>query len=265
MEFIKKRFKKYIKKILQVLTMQEMRVLPGNLAFFFVLALIPIITIILSILSGYVDYFINLITELFPKEASRVIINFITNKSSGGTITFNIFTMFIASNGTYAIISAANTLYKVKNNDPIKDRIRSLLLLFILIFLIAFLIIVPLYGGKILSIFKKYQFYKGLIFTYTLLKWPVSIFLIYITLKLIFTLAPSITIKSKDTTKGAIFTTIIWTLATIIFSFYLQNIANYNVLYGNLANIVILMMWIYIISYVFVLGMAINSVDNDIN
>lgn len=259
---IEKKLRKYIKKILQVLTMQEMRVLPGNLAFFFVLALIPITTIIISVLSGYTEHLLNLINSVFPKEAANIIVNFITNKGGRG-ITFNIVTLFIASNGTYAIINAANTLYKVKNTDPIKDRIKAVLLLFILLLLITFLILVPLYGGKILSLFKHYNFYNGLSYTYNMLRWPVSIFLIYTTLKLIFTISPSITIKSKDTTKGAIFTTVIWTITTIVFSFYLQYIANYSALYGNLASIIILMMWIYIISYVFVLGMAINSVEND--
>ena len=37
----------------------------------------------------------------------------------------------------------------------------------------------------------------------------------------------------------------------------------YDSSYGNLSSIIILMMWLYIISYVFVLGIAINVTNND--
>lgn len=85
--------------------------------------------------------------------------------------------------------------------------------------------------------------------------------MIYVTLKLIYTIAPSKNISSKSTTYGALFTTIVWTITTAIFSYYLRFFANYNVIYGNLSSIIILMMWVYIISYVFVMGIAINSVN----
>lgn len=261
---IKKKLKKYLKRILKVLKMQEMRVLPGNVAFFFVLALIPIITIVLSWLSDYSLSLIKLINEVFPAQASSVITSVISSKNFGrGSITFNLIAFFTASNGTYAIINAANTLYKIDKSDPIKDRIRSIILLTILILLIVFLLVVPMFGGKILSLFSKWNFYSQLIIIYNILKWPISFFLIYITLKLIFTIAPSKTIKSKDTTYGALFTTIIWTVATAIFGYYLQNFANYSIMYGNLSSIIVLMIWIYLISYVFVLGMAINSANNE--
>lgn len=263
MKKIKKRLIEYVTKVLQVLQLQEMRVLPGNVAFFFVLALIPIITIVLTWFSDYSLSFIRLINEVVPSEASSVIMDAISDKSGGSGFTFSIIALFAASNGTYAIINAANTLYRVEKSDSIKNRIKSVILLVILLLLLVFLLVVPMFGGMILSLFKNRSFYDKIVCLYDLMKWPISFFLIYFNLKLIFTVAPSKTIKSKDTTYGALFTTVIWTVATAIFSYYLQNFANYSILYGNLSSIIILMMWIYLISYVLVLGMAINSVNQE--
>ena len=64
-----------------------------------------------------------------------------------------------------------------------------------------------------------------------------------------------------DTTYGSLFTTLIWTIATAIFSYYLHYFARYDIIYGNLSSIVMLMMWIYILAYVFVMGMAINTIN----
>ena len=127
--------------------------------------------------------------------------------------------------------------------------------------MIVFLIIVPVLGGTILNQIKDNDIIEKIKVIYHIFKWPFTFFMILTTLKLIYTIAPSKRIASCTTTYGALFTTTCWTIATAIFSYYLKYFADYNVIYGNLSSIIILMMWVYIISYVFVMGIAINSVN----
>ena len=77
-------------------------------------------------------------------------------------------------------------------------------------------------------------------------------------LKLLYTYAPSKRIDRRTTTKGSLFTSIGWILATYMYSFYITNIASYDVVYGNFANVLILLLWVYILAYLFVVGMALN-------
>ena len=63
---------------------------------------------------------------------------------------------------------------------------------------------------------------------------------------------------SKHTTKGAIFTTISWIVVIQIYSFWVNHFSNYDLFYGSLSNIAILMLMIYLISYILVIGIAIN-------
>ncbi len=93
---------------------------------------------------------------------------------------------------------------------------------------------------------------------YKLLKIMTSFLIIYFCIKLLYTIAPDRSIKSKTTTMGSLFTTIGWIIVSDIFGFYITKIANYNVLYGNFANILILLLWIYLLSYLFMMGMAMN-------
>ena len=93
---------------------------------------------------------------------------------------------------------------------------------------------------------------------FSFIKWPLTLFIIYINIKLIYTIAPSKNIISSETTYGAIFTTMMWAIATLVFKFYLTYFARYDILYGNLSSMIILMVWIYFLSYIFVFGMAIN-------
>ena len=93
-----------------------------------------------------------------------------------------------------------------------------------------------------------------------MLKLPITFLIIYFNLKLIYAIAPSRLVSSSETTEGAFFTTICWVIATGIFSYYVNNFAKYDIVYGNLSTLIILMIWIYALSFIFVLGMAMNAV-----
>ena len=254
-----------IVRVYKAFNKMEMRVLPGNVAFFFVLALIPIISLVVSIVSRFsisVTTVTSLVEQFFPGDASRIIVNAIIGKSSdSGVGIFSFVILLVATNGTYAIINASNTLYGIRKTDVIRDRVKSLILLIILLLLIIFILVVPVFGGHILSLIHNNKFNDNIIIIYGLLKWPITFFLIYFNLKLIYTIAPSKSISSSSTTYGALFTTIIWVIVTAMFSYYLKYFADYSKIYGNLSSIIILMIWIYLISYVFVMGIAINAVS----
>ena len=264
-----KKLTTYIKKAFYTFNQPEMRILPGNIAFFFVMALIPMLTTVVIIASYFsisVDTIINFVENLIPNEASNLIVSAISGKGFDSSVgAFNLVALFVASNGTFAIINASNTLYQVPHSDHLKDRIRSVILLFILLSLIVFLMIVPIFGEKILSLFETTPFIEGLKVVHKITEWPLTIFLVYINLKLIYTIATSIKVTSESTTYGSLFTTTIWVIATVVFSYYLDHFANYNILYGNLSSLIILMMWLYIISYVFVMGIAINVTNFEQN
>ena len=54
------------------------------------------------------------------------------------------------------------------------------------------------------------------------------------------------------------FTTISWTISTAIFSYYVSHFSHYDIFYGSLSSVVVLMIWIYFISYILVIGISIN-------
>ena len=84
------------------------------------------------------------------------------------------------------------------------------------------LILVPMFGEKILTYIVSARVLNQFRILYHLLRWPTSIFLIYMILKLVYTITPGKKISSSSTTNGAIFTTVLWTIATAIFSSYLK-------------------------------------------
>ena len=94
---------------------------------------------------------------------------------------------------------------------------------------------------------------------YYLLKYPLSFILILVNIKIIYTMAPNKEIKSKSVTTGALFTTITWIIITQIYSFWINNVVHYDIFYGSISNIIILLMWMYFLAYAFVIGLVMNA------
>ncbi len=263
------KIKRNIRRVFKAFNKMEMRVLPGNVAFFFILAIIPTVNMIIFVitkLSVSINTVMRLLSKFLPNDVCQIVVNALATKNFEGRLgLFSIIVLLVASNGTYAIINASNALYKIKNNDVIRNRVKSIILLVIMISLIMFVLLVPIMGEKLILLINNKKLYNDAFAIYRIFRWPVSFFLIYTSLKLIYTISPSVSIRSSSTTYGALFTTIIWIIASLVFSFYLSNIADYSVVYGNLSNIIVLVIWLYLISYVFVMGIAINSVFYDEN
>ena len=98
---------------------------------------------------------------------------------------------------------------------------------------------------------------------FLILRVPVSLVVIFTIIKLLYVVAPDQRISSKYVNRGAAFTAICWLIVTYIYSFYINNIARYDLVYGNLTNIVILLLWFYILAYVFVIGLYLNRHKTD--
>ena len=58
---------------------------------------------------------------------------------------------------------------------------------------------------------------------------------------------------------GAILATGLWLLATVGFAWYVAHLANYNIFYGSLGTVVILLVWLYLLACITLLGCEFNA------
>lgn len=262
------KIKKNINKITKILSLKELSILPAYLAYSLVLAIIPIITIIVVVVGYFsisIDTVIKMINDLLPSYASDVIVGAISGESFDWSVgVLNLATFVIAANGMYAIVNASNNLYKIDSDSQIKDRLRSLFILIIMIILLIFLIIVPMLGDKIIEIISNYNISQSILeminLVYNALKWPLTLLLLYFAIKAIYIIAPSVKIKKEETTIGAFITTIGWAIFTAIFGYYINFFGKYDIIYGGLASIIILLIWFYVLSFILILGIVINTI-----
>ena len=258
--------KKYLKKLLNIIKKPEMKILPGNIAFFLVLSIFPIITLfgfLASFFNLSVDSVVNLMNDILPHEVNNILIPYITGTGMDLHVGFSIIVGYIvASNGAHSIIISCNTLYGIEHSSYLKRRIKAVFITILLVMLFVFSLVVLAFGNNILQFILSLNFLGNIgdkvYYLFLLLKWPIAIIVIFIMIKLIFTLAPDSFIRSHVTNNGALFTSLAWLVSTFVYSYYVQHFSHYDIFYGSLSNLIVMMMWIYILSCSLVIGIAIN-------
>lgn len=260
-----KRAKKFLKRILKIVRLEEMQILPGELAFFIVLTIFSILPLIGYVGSSFItDGLINSFKENLPTAVSTIFTSLMDIGDSGlfDLIFFVACAIYIASGGCNAMILTSNVIYKIKNKNVVRQKIKSLFMMFILVFLMLFIVLVPAFGELIIKSIQSH--YPGPVIdgVYTVFSWlryPLSFVLIFGGVKTLYTVAPDEKIPSKHTNFGAFVTTLSWIVITRVYSIYLNSINTYNLFYGSLANVVIMLFWLYLLTYVFTFGMALNA------
>lgn len=259
--------KDYSKRIFDLIMRPEMKILPGQLAYFLILSIFPLLTLLgyigskITLLSGP---FIDIISKFLPNSFNDILLPFLTKSNITGNVTFVMILGFIlVSNGTHSIIITSNELYGIDYGDYLKRRVKAFFMIFVLLFLFMFVIIVLAYGNIIvnhivnLDILSRFK--NNIYFAFVFIKWPISFILFFWILKFMYTISPDEEIPSKFMNKGALFTTLGWIITTFGYSYYVNYFANYTLFYGSLSGIIVMMIWIYLLSFIFVMGIAINA------
>ena len=269
----KNTIKDFFENLFKVLRRSEMVILPGNVSFFLCLAIIPTFGLIsygASILNLSVDFLYNFLSSSFSKEIANLVLGVNLSNDAGIHFFITIIAgLYIASNGADSIIIASNTIYGIENKHWLKRRLKAIGLSFLFILLLTFMLIVPVFGNIIVDLIKEVNLNititNNIAYVFNLLKGPLSWLFIFFVIRVIYAIAPDKKRKERVINYGALFTTICFIIGTKVYSLYVTNYASYGVLYGGLASIVVLMIWIYYLSLVFTIGIALNSQKDENN
>src|SRR3982751_5738702 len=77
---------------------------------------------------------------------------------------------------------------------------------------------------------------------------------------ILYRLAPNRPTKWREVWPGAFLVTVLWYITTYGFRFYVANIATYNVVYGSVAAVIALGVWLYLLAFLALYGCAVNAV-----
>jgi membrane protein len=101
------------------------------------------------------------------------------------------------------------------------------------------------------------------IYLWAWLRLPVALVLLMFAVSLVYWAIPNVNHRFRLTTPRAALSVIVWLVASLGFSFYLVNFADYSVVYGSLGAAVALLLYFYISAAVLLLGAEVNAAIHD--
>ncbi|GAB3664461.1 YihY/virulence factor BrkB family protein [Echinicola sediminis] len=242
-------------------------------AFNFTVALFPLILFLLNMLP-FIELFFPEITPenilLFIKEVmppslykgTEPTVLDIISRPRQGMLSFGFFlALFLATNGVASLMSAFNACYRTKENRGyLQTRAIAVGIVLLLILDICAAVLVMIFGNKMLVFLTEYGVVSNTILYYMVasLRFFALLLLFMIATSFIFRFAPAVHDKWHFFSYGSTTAGLLITLGFYLFSYYLNNFASYNKLYGSIGTMIALMLWLLITSYIILICFEIN-------
>jgi len=188
----------------------------------------------------------------------------IVENTRGGLLTFGgIFSLYLATNGMMSLMRAFNACYHTKEKRGFfKMRLVAfnLTMMFTLILIVATLLLVV--GNILLNNINAVEWIDLENYNFMLLfilRFIIIFAFFFFGISFIYYFGPSVHYNWRFFSVGSIVATLLCMAAMYLFSFYIENFATYNKLYGSLGVLIALMIFIEILSIIILVGYEINA------
>ena len=243
----------------------------AQLAYYLLLSVFPFLFFLVTLLaflpvSGAVDELMARMGQVMPKQALELVrghFNQLIHTQRPHLLTVGLVAaVWSASRGVDSIRKGLNLAYDVKesrswwrvNADAIGCTILGTVLVLLAVAMVAL-------GGQAGEwIADKLNLEKTYAILWSLARWPLTACIVMFAAALAYYLLPDVEQEFKFITPGSVVGTILWIIATWLFTTYVENFGNYNATYGSIGGVIVLMTWLYISGLIFLVGGEVNAV-----
>jgi membrane protein len=247
------------------------------LAYNALFALVPFLALLVALawFLGIGDYFSNWLTDQTSSallgQTAEIVQQWLKQsqvETPGERLSIGIVTISIAiwsvSSGVRTLAKALNVVHEVEETRPGWKRyglsfFYALGLAIMVILAIALLLIGPKVVEWIVGLVGLEEVSEVFISLWVWLRLPVALVLLMLSVSIIYWVFPNVNYSYRLITPGAALAVMVWVLASLGFSFYLANFANYSVIYGSIGVAFVLLLYFYISAEVLLLGAEVNA------
>lgn len=261
--------KQSVKNIIQESNYSEINSKAAEMSFYVMLSLFPFLMFTISSIVYipilHLNKYIGLVKNIMPESAFEIVLSIINSARDNKSVSFIVMSFFLtvwtSSRAVRAIIRGANKSYRVKETRSyIKVFIIGLLFTVGLLLLIFSSMIFLVYGEKIgYFLFELIGLDNIFINIWDVCRYTIGILTIILILMNLYKYTPNKKISTKESTPGAIVATFGWILVSFLYSYYSNHFANYEMIYGSIGGIIVLITWIYLSSWAILIGSEVNA------
>jgi membrane protein len=264
--------KSFLKQVYQRYTRDSIADAAGALSYYFIFALFPFL-FLLTTLTGYVHYFrasadtlLSRAREILPPQAMQLVyahVEGLVGRPRPRFLAMSlVLALYSASRGVDAVRGALNRAHGVRESRPLWKTEALALGMTAGGTLLVLGAVAGMAAGGSGAFWLARQLGVGApyVFVWRWLRWPVTAGAIALSAALGYHLLPDVHRRFKLLTPGSLLGTLAWFLATWGFSEYTAHIASYNITYGAIGGVIVLMTWFYLTGFIFLMGGEINVI-----
>jgi len=266
------RFKAFIKRLYEEYENDAVADSAAALAYYFVFALFPFL-FFLTTLTAFIPYVRRSVDTIMarahailPEQAVGLVdthLRGLVETTRPRLLTVGLLaTLYSASRGVDALRKTLNLAYDVKESRPWW---RTELVAFGMTIGGAVLVLVAIAaitagGSAGFWLAEKVGIAREYVFVWSWARWPVTALAIMLCAALAYYVLPDVKQKFKFITPGSVIGTLVWLAGTWGFSVYAGNFGSYNVTYGSIGGVIVLLTWFYISGFIFLMGGEMNAI-----
>ncbi len=259
-----------IKRAFRESSADNVPMLAGGVAFFAFLAVFPALIAALTLYGLLADPAevarqVQSIATALPQSAQPLLTEQLTSvtQTSGGALSAGLVisllaALWSASSGTGNLITAVNLAYdEEESRGFVKLRATALGLtlggiVFVLLTLTLVAVVPVALDNLGLGVVGRV--------VAQVVRWVLLVGVVVVGLAVVYRVAPDrASPRFRWVSAGALVATVLWIIGSVAFSLYVNFFGNYNKTYGALAGVIVLMLWLFLTTYIVLLGAEINA------
>ena len=172
-------------------------------------------------------------------------------------------TIWTSSKGARAVIRGLNRVHGVQEKRGILELYLVSALFVVALTLIITLSITLLVFGEVITqtLFEFVGYSHIFTIIWPFLRYGLAIAILMVTFGLLYKYAPNKKIRFRNVWKGSVFAILGWILVSRGFAFYVNNFADYQLVYGSIGGLIVFLLWLYFSSMVILIGGEITKID----
>lgn len=244
------------------------------IAFNFLLAMGPAIIFLLTLIPYFPvknsqNEILTIIQDMMPTNAFLFVESTLQELTvkRGGLQFFGFATaVFFSTKGISAMIASFNATYhSIESRSYLQQKIVAIGLVAIFSTLIISSVFLMLFGKITMNKMVEYNFIQVnfLYYLIVVVKWVIIFLMIFFANSFLYYLAPQRKMKWKFISPGSSLATILFILVSIVFSYFMNNFAQLNRIFGSIGALIALMIWLNFIALTLLIGFELNvSIKN---
>jgi membrane protein len=243
----------------------------AQLAYYALFSLFPFLFFLVTLtawlpLGGAFNELMNRLTGLMPGDALAVVqqqTSALLDRPRPKLLTAGLaLTLWSASRGLDALRKALNLAYDVKESRSFwRTQVLALVMTVAVSLLVLASVTMILLGGQgglwlaeHAGVAVEFQV------VWSWLRWPVTALVFMLAVAVSYYALPDVKQEFRYITPGSAASTLLWLVSTWGFTQYVEHFGNYNVTYGSIGGVIVLMTWLYLSGLVLILGGELNAV-----